>query len=94
MPIRRTRALALLWIDKHWNLRRGQLTALYVILYTFGRFFFENLRIDDAHNILGMRVNAWVSLICFAAGVLWFLWLGRHGEHKDAPLVRETQATP
>jgi prolipoprotein diacylglyceryltransferase len=75
-------------------LRRGQLTALYVIIYTFGRFFFENLRIDDAHEIVGLRVNAWVSVIGFVAGVVWFVWLGRHGEEADAPLVREPQATP
>ena len=81
--------LALLWIDKHLRLKRGQLTALYVISYTFGRFFFENLRIDDAHEILGLRVNAWVSLVLFTFGVGWFLWLGRHGEDADAPLVRQ-----
>jgi len=67
---------------------------LYAIIYTFGRFFFENLRIDDAHHIAGMRVNAWVCVIGFVAGVVSFLWLGRHGEHKDAPLMRESHATP
>jgi prolipoprotein diacylglyceryl transferase len=87
-------ALALLWIDQHLKLRRGQLTALYVIIYTFGRFFFETLRIDDAHHIAGMRVNAWVCVIGFVAGVVWFLWLSGHGEDKDAPLMREPQATP
>jgi prolipoprotein diacylglyceryl transferase len=86
--------IALLWIDKRLRLKRGQLTALYVIIYTFGRFFFENLRIDDAHDILGLRVNAWVSLGLFCFGVLWFLWLGRHGEEADAPLVREPEPIP
>jgi prolipoprotein diacylglyceryl transferase len=86
--------IALLWIDKHLRLKRGQLTALYVASYTFGRFFFELLRIDDAHEILGLRVNAWVSLLLFAFGVGWFLWLGRHGEDADAPLIREPQPAP
>jgi prolipoprotein diacylglyceryl transferase len=83
--------VALLWIDRRFDLRRGQLTALYVSIYTFGRFFFENLRIDDAHEILGLRVNAWVSLVLFVFGVGWFLWLGRHGEPSDSPLVRGAQ---
>ena len=87
-------ALALLWIDKHIRLRRGQVMALYVIIYTFGRFFFENLRIDEAHHIAGLRVNAWVCVIGFIGGVVWFLWLGRHGEDQNAPLVREPQTTP
>lgn len=86
--------LALLWIDRRLRLKRGQLTALYVILYTFGRFFFENLRIDDAHDVLGLRVNAWVSLGLFLFGVAWFWWLGRHGEEKDAPLYRDAAPSP
>ena len=86
--------IALLWIDKRLHLRRGQLTALYVIIYTFGRFFFENLRIDDAHHLLGLRINAWVSLVLFGFGVVWFVWLGRHGEEADAPLVREPEPIP
>lgn len=84
--------LALLWIDRRFRLRRGQLMALYVVLYTFGRFFFENLRIDEAHEILGLRVNAWVSLGLFAFGVAWFVWLGRHGHDADEPLTREIPA--
>ena len=86
--------IALLWIDKRLRLKRGQLTALYVVMYTFGRFFLENLRIDDAHEVLGLRVNAWVSLVLFGFGVGWFFWLGRHGEDADAPLVREPAPTP
>ena len=31
--------------------------ALYIVLYTFGRFFFENMRIDNAHHIAGLRVE-------------------------------------
>jgi prolipoprotein diacylglyceryl transferase len=81
--------IALLWIERRFTLRRGQLTALYVVIYTFGRFWFENLRIDDAHEIAGLRVNAWVSLVLFVLGLAWFFWLGRHGESTDAPLVRE-----
>jgi prolipoprotein diacylglyceryltransferase len=63
---------------------------LYVVLYTFARFFFENMRIDPAHDIAGMRVNAWVSVFLFVFGVGWFAWLGRHEPEQrhpgDAPL--------
>jgi len=80
--------VALLWIDRHRRLRRGQLTALYVVIYTFGRFFFENLRVDTAPEVLGLRFNAWVSLVLFVGGLGWLGWLGRHGEDADAPLFR------
>ena len=71
---------ALLWVERRFTLRKGQLFTLYIAFYTFGRFFMENLRIDDAHEILGLRVNAWVSLLVFAGAVAWFFWLGRHKE--------------
>jgi len=65
-------------IERRVQLKRGQLSALYVMGYTFGRFFLEHLRIDDANLILGFRVNAWVSVVAFLAGLGWFLWLGRN----------------
>jgi prolipoprotein diacylglyceryl transferase len=87
-------AIVLFAVDGRLRLRRGQLTALYVVIYTFGRFFFENLRIDTAHHVLGMRVNAWVSLVLFVGGSVWFWWLGRHGADRDAPLVWEPEPIP
>jgi prolipoprotein diacylglyceryl transferase len=69
----------LLAVERRWRLRKGQAFALYLPLYTFGRFFFENLRVDPANDILGMRVNAWMSILVFLFGVGWFVWLGRHG---------------
>ena len=52
---------------------------------------FENLRIDPAHEIGPLRVNAWVSLVvCFVLGVGWFVWLGRHAP----PQRRPGDATP
>ena len=75
--------LAILWVllqvERRHRMRRGQSLALYLALYTFGRFWFENLRIDPAHTILGLRVNAWVSLGACIGGVVWFWWLERHG---------------
>jgi prolipoprotein diacylglyceryl transferase len=70
----------LLVVERRFPLKKGQLFALYVALYTFGRFFLENLRIDEAHEILGLRVNAWVSVAVFAGAIAWFVWLGRHKE--------------
>jgi prolipoprotein diacylglyceryl transferase len=41
----------------------GQLFAIYVALYCLGRVFFEYLRIDSAHHILGLRINIFVAVI-------------------------------
>ncbi len=71
--------LVLLQVERRYRLKRGQLGAIYAMGYTFGRFWLEHLRIDDANLVLGFRVNAWVSVICFVVAALWFRWLSRHG---------------
>ena len=53
--------------------------ALYLATYTFGRFFFEGMRIDPANEIFGVRINSWVSAIVCILSIGWFVWLGRRG---------------
>ena len=86
----------LLLVEHRARLKLGQTFALYVVLYTFARFFFENMRIDPAHEIAGLRVNAWVSIILFLFGVAWFVWLGRHEPEQRHPGDPDpgTKATP
>ncbi|MFM8672730.1 MAG: prolipoprotein diacylglyceryl transferase family protein, partial [Candidatus Nanopelagicus sp.] len=38
----------------------------YVLVYTIGRLWIEALRIDDANQVLGLRVNIWVSALVIA----------------------------
>ncbi len=75
----------LLLVEHRARLKLGQTFALYVVLYTFARFFFENMRIDPAHEIAGMRLNAWVSIAVFLFGIGWFVWLGRHEPEQRRP---------
>ncbi len=79
-------AALLFWVDRRFGigassvLRRlvpGQLFALVLMLYTVERFVVENLRIDDANHLLGLRLNVWTSIVVFAFGAWWFRWLGR-----------------
>ena len=81
---------ALLLIERRFRLMKGQVLALYLILYTAGRFVFENMRTDSAHVIGPLRLNAWVSLIACIGGILWFLWLRSHG----TPSERHVEGTP
>ena len=64
----------LLWIDRRFNIRRPGLFALYVSYYCFGRFFEELLRVDPAHHFLGLRINAWVSIVVFVVSTAFFIW--------------------
>jgi prolipoprotein diacylglyceryl transferase len=70
-------ALLLVRLDHRFDLRRGQVFALYVAGYPLGRVFIELMRTDDANLILGQRVNVWVSVLVFLLGVLLFFWFGR-----------------
>ena len=87
----------LLLIDRRFRIRPPALFALYVSLYTFGRFFEELLRIDPAHHVAGLRLNAWVSLILFAGSTGFFLWwqfFQGKGEGEPAGPKRPRMAIP
>ncbi|MGZ4675056.1 MAG: prolipoprotein diacylglyceryl transferase [Acidimicrobiia bacterium] len=75
---------ALLWVDRRYRLARGQLFALYAAGYTFFRFFMEEMRIDPAHTIGPLRVNAWVSIGVFVFSVAVFVALGRRARAQRA----------
>ncbi len=79
--------LLVLWTEKHVRLRKGYLFAVYVALYTFGRFFTEYMRIDFAHKILGLRINDWTSVIIFVVATTLVLRKGlvRGGAEPGAP---------
>jgi prolipoprotein diacylglyceryl transferase len=64
----------LLLLDRRFRFRPPALFALYVSLYTFGRFFEELLRIDPAHEFAGLRLNAWVSVVVFCISTAFFIW--------------------
>ncbi len=70
---------ALIWIDHKFELKKFQLFALYCMGYTAARFVFEEVRIDPAHTLGPLRINAWVCVVVFLAALAWFLWLRTHG---------------
>lgn len=74
---------ALIAIDRKFKLVRGQLFALYAAGYTMFRFVMEEVRIDPAHTIGPLRVNAWVSIVVFVTSVAVFFWLGRRSRRRD-----------
>lgn len=86
-------ALALLlWADRRFRLGHGRVFALYVMTYTLGRAWIENLRIDDVQlqNVLGLRLNVWTSIILFALAAAAFVWQGRRRPgREERVLTRE-----
>jgi prolipoprotein diacylglyceryl transferase len=68
-----------LWADRRFNLGRGRVFALYVMVYTAGRGWIESLRIDDIEldNVLGLRWGVWMSILLFVGAAIYFVWAGR-----------------
>jgi prolipoprotein diacylglyceryl transferase len=66
-----------IWAERRFRIRRGYLITVYAALYTFGRFWTEYLRIDNAHRFGGLRLNDWTSVLVFAASVIVLLVWGR-----------------
>jgi prolipoprotein diacylglyceryl transferase len=65
-------AAALVWLGRRRDVRPPGLFALYVAGYSGFRIFEEQLRIDPAHHILGMRLNFFVAVALCIAGLVWF----------------------
>jgi prolipoprotein diacylglyceryl transferase len=63
----------LLIVARRWRSQPpGYILALYLALYSFGRFWVEGLRIDPAHMLGPLRLNQVVSAIVFVvAGTVW-----------------------
>ncbi|WP_228474211.1 prolipoprotein diacylglyceryl transferase, partial [Streptomyces calidiresistens] len=69
--------LLVIWADRRFRLGHGRAFALYVAGYTAGRFWIEYLRIDEAHEFLGLRLNNWTALIIFALAVVYLVLSAR-----------------
>lgn len=63
------RIALIVWADRRFRLDRGRTFALYAAAYTVGRFWIEYLQVDESHEVLGLRLNDWTSLLVFAASV-------------------------
>ena len=73
------------------KLKAGSLFAVYIMWYTLGRTWIESLRIDYAHEFLGVRINVWVSMAVFVLGAVSFIVVQPMG--KDTDLLAEKLRT-
>jgi len=76
-------AALLVWLDRRFRLGHGKVFALYVLLYTGGRFWIEALRIDTVNEIAGFRLNNYTALIGFIAALVWLIWLIRNRPGRE-----------
>lgn len=71
------------WAERRFNLGGGRTFALYAAAYVAGRAWIEYLRIDEAHLVLGLRLNEWTCLVVFAIAVAYFVLRGGPPERLE-----------
>jgi prolipoprotein diacylglyceryltransferase len=93
-------ALAVVLLDRRLKLDRGRVFAMYVMLYTVGRAWIEYLRVDQAHHLLGLRLNDWTALVVFLGALAYFVTVTRREDEperdasQDADAESETRDEP
>jgi len=70
-------AALILYLDRRLHLWGGRVFWLYVAVYTTGRLWIENVRIDTAVHVGPFRINVWVSIAVLTLSLAMFWWLGR-----------------
>ncbi len=73
----------LVWLDRRLRLGHGRVFWLYVFGYTLGRVWIEYLRIDEAEEVLGLRLNVWTSIIVGVAALIIFIVISRRHPGRD-----------
>ena len=68
---------------------KGQIFALYAILYSIARFFLEYLRGDYGTLALGLKSAQLTSLAVIGVGLAAFWWFGRYKTTQPAPELPE-----
>ncbi|MFJ6717189.1 MULTISPECIES: prolipoprotein diacylglyceryl transferase [unclassified Streptomyces] len=66
-------ALLVIWADRRFKLGHGRAFALYVAAYCAGRGWIEYMRVDEAHHILGLRLNVWTAIVVFVLAVIYLV---------------------
>ncbi|MCB4207619.1 prolipoprotein diacylglyceryl transferase [Arthrobacter sp. UM1] len=83
-------ALFIVLLDRRLRFRHGSAFWLYVMVYSFGRYLVEHIRIDPAVHltVLGIddRINSWAAVLIFLIGLVGFLVTVRRTrrERRDA----------
>lgn len=69
-----TTGLVLLLLLRKARLLRGEMTLLYIVWYSFGRFFIEAMRTDSLYLVGELRTAQVVSAIAFTAALILIVY--------------------
>ena len=81
-------AALLIWTDRRFRLGHGQVFALYIAAYCTGRVWIEALRVDEANEILGLRLNIWTSVVVGLSALAYLMWSHRRDPDREPNAYR------
>jgi len=86
----------LLFIERRFRIRPGGLFALYVLIYSVGRFWIEMLRVDPSHEWGGVRLNVYVAGLAIILSAAFFVWWQKTWQRRvgGPPPKPEAMAIP
>lgn len=77
-------AALILWLGHRMRIRPPGLFCLYVAIYSLGRIFWEQLRVDPSRMFLGQRLNFYVALVLLIGATAAFIWSQRRGDDEPS----------
>ena len=84
-------AIILITVERRWQVNNGRIFLLYVALYSFGRLFIEQLRIDPVNEAAGFRLNTFTAATLVLIFAVWFV-RRRSNSIRPLALYREDVA--
>lgn len=66
--------LLLILRNKKHLLKKGEILLVYLMWYSFGRFFIEGLRTDSLYFLGVIRISQLLSAVLFSGAIILFIW--------------------
>ena len=66
--------LLLILRNKKHLLKKGEVLLVYLMWYSFGRFFIEGLRTDSLYFLGVIRISQLLSAVLFIGTIILFTW--------------------
>lgn len=77
--------IALIVLGRRVRIAPPGIFCLYVAIYSLGRLFWEQLRVDPSQEFLGQRLNFYVALALFVGALVLFAYFQRRAGDDDGP---------
>ncbi|MGX7173642.1 prolipoprotein diacylglyceryl transferase [Enterococcus ratti] len=69
--------------NKKYLLKKGEVLLVYIIWYSFGRFFIEGMRTDSLYFLGMIRISQLLSAVLFIGTIILFIWRRKKGNLSD-----------